>query len=104
MKLETGKYYLGSDGKKYGPVEPFEETLNGNWHVHTEGFLWEVNGTGVGNPNLIAEWDAQEPTSTSHFTHMLSDLQGIAAEYGYTIVETSGGENSLCVDIVRVEL
>lgn len=99
MKLETGKYYLGSDGKKYGPIEPY--FLVDTWHVKECDYLWCNDGSSTTGPNIIAEWDAQGPTSTPHFTHMLSDMQGVAEKYGYTIVETSGGENSLCVDLVK---
>jgi len=59
MKLEEGKYYTTRDGRKVGPMEPFNFYRNLHpWQCG--GLLWTADGIGYEGchpeQDIIAEW------------------------------------------------
>lgn len=62
MKLEVGKYYRTSDGRKVGPIEPVM-VVAGHFHYDASRGTFSEDGTSYAgaDKDIIAEWsDATE--------------------------------------------
>ena len=59
MKLEAGKYYITRDGRKVGPMKPYDSWQNLHPWV-SDDLLWSAEGIGHEGrhpeQDIIAEW------------------------------------------------
>jgi len=83
MQLEEGKFYLGSDGKRYGPVEA--STTHMDWCIafpSEECHYRDGSSVNGNDPDLIAKWTDEPETVT---------VSRVTFEDGYARVCLSNG-------------
>ena len=88
IQLEVGKFYRDVHGNKVGPMRHFD---GGCFDLADSGpqsnFLYHGDGTGLGNPNLVAEWvDDIDDDPDPYFD--LGRVLGLALE------QASGGKGA----------
>jgi hypothetical protein len=87
FQLEVGKFYLDVCGERVGPLRH----CNGCFDVADEGpqceLLYEADGTGLGNPDLISEWDGDDAPADDPYVDLRQVLM-LALE------QASGGKGA----------
>lgn len=88
LQLEVGKFYRDVHGNKVGPLRYFD---SGCFDLADSGpqshVLYDGDGTGLGNPNLVAEWvDGIDDDPDPYFD--LGRVLGLALE------QASGGKGA----------
>lgn len=67
MKIEAGKYYVTRDGRKFGPMEPYDKGWDSRYSWECGGYLWMNDGTGYlecsPEQDIVSEWKDETTTS-----------------------------------------
>ena len=89
--LEAGKCYRDTEGNKVGPLRQFD---GGCFDLADRGpqsnFLYDEDGTGLGNPDLVAEW-VDEERSIFDEPDPYSDLRRVLL---LALEQASGGKGA----------
>lgn len=92
LQLEVGKFYRDVHGNKVGPLRHFD---GGCFDLSDSGpqssFLYDGDGTGMGNPDLVAEWVDEERSISDVEPYAYADLRQVLM---HALEQASGGKGA----------
>ena len=92
LQLEAGKCYYDKTGRRVGPLREFN---NDCFDVASEGpnsdLLYNADGTGLGNPDLVAEWVIEERSIFDVDVDPYADLRQVLMQ---ALEQASGGKGA----------